>query len=125
MNKYGGGDVFRGPPYQQGYGLGGSFRRFFKWMVPLVKQHTVPMLQSGLSEIGRTALGSVGDFAKDVSQGEDVKTAATKHINTAVSNLKNQIENKLSGRGKRKHKKPKILLKKRTKKFDDIFNNAH
>lgn len=125
MNKYGGGDVFRGPPYQQGYGLGGSFRRFFKWIVPLVKQHTLPVIQSGLTEIGKTALGSVGDFAKDVSQGEDIRSSASKHINSAVSNIKNKIEKKLSGQGKkRKPKKSKILLKRRSKKFDDIFNNA-
>ena len=129
MNKYiqyGGGEPFKGPPYQLGYGLGGSFRKFFKWIVPLVKQHALPQIQSGISDIGRTAMSSVSDFARDVADGRDLKTSANTHASRAISAVKEKIEKKLSG-GKRKRKtrvtrkKPKFILAKQSKKFDDIF----
>ena len=128
MNKhvqYGrGSDPFRGPPYQLGYGLGGSFRKFFKWIIPLVKQHTLPHV----ADIGRTAMSSVGDFARDVAQGQDLKSSATLHMNKAVAAVKEQVEKKLRG-GKRKKRKiirktkpkDKIIIRKQSKKFSDIF----
>ena len=126
MNRYrlgGGGDynVFRGPPYQLGYGLGGSFRKFFKWIMPLVKQHAVPALQSGLKDIGSTALSSAGDFAQEVAHGRDVREAAREHFNTAVGTIRNQVEKKLRG-GKRKKKRVQIILKKHKREYNDIFN---
>jgi hypothetical protein len=113
MNKYqyGGGEAFRGPAYQRGYGLGGSFRRFFKWLVPLVSPT--------IKDLGRTAIGHVGDFAKDVAAGADLKESAARHINTAVNSLKDRVEKKLRGEGKRNIKRKKILIKK--KSYNDIF----
>lgn len=125
MNNHmiGGGDytIFRGPPIQRGYGLGGSFRRFFKWIVPLVKQHTIPAIQSGLRDIGNTALSSAGDFAKDLAQGRDLKEAANHHMTTAVSTIRDQVEKKLKG-GKRKRRKHKIIIKRHKPEYNDIFN---
>lgn len=40
MKQAGGGsnyDYFRGDVYQKGYGLGGTFKKFFKWIVPIFK----------------------------------------------------------------------------------------
>jgi hypothetical protein len=113
MNKYhfGGGELFRGPAYQRGYGLGGTFRKFFRWIVPLVSPH--------IKDLGRTAMSHVGDFAKDVAAGADLKESASRHINTTVNSLKDKIERKLRGEGKRKLKRKKILFKKKT--YNDIF----
>ena len=48
MNRQlGGYEVFKGPMYQQGYGLGGYFRKFFKWIVPIAEKHVLPHLKSG------------------------------------------------------------------------------
>ena len=30
-------NYFRGTPYQRGYGLGGAFKSFFRWILPLIK----------------------------------------------------------------------------------------
>lgn len=132
MRKYvqfGAGEPFKGPPYQLGYGLGGSFRKFFKWIVPLVKQHAMPHIQRGLADLGRTAMSSVSEFARDVADGKDVQTSAKIHTHKALNSVKEKIENKLNG-GKRKTKKSsvirktkkqKIFFRKQSKKFDDIF----
>jgi hypothetical protein len=111
MNKYqyGGGEPFRGPPYQLGYGLGGTFRKFFKWVIPLIS----PSIQ----EMGRKALGHAGDFAKDVAAGADLKEAASRHINSAANSVKDHIEKKLRGEGKKR--KRKIIIRK--KNFNYIF----
>ncbi len=29
-------NYFRGSVYQKAYGLGGSFKRFFKWIIPIL-----------------------------------------------------------------------------------------
>jgi hypothetical protein len=120
-----GGDIFKGPLYQQGYGLGGSMRRFFKWIVPLVKKHAVPALTSGMKDIGATALSSFGDFAKEVASGRDASEAAHHHATNAVNQIKEQVEKKFEGRGikrRAKPKKSKIIIKKHKKSYDDIFN---
>ena len=32
-------NVFKGAYYQKGYGFGDVFRRFFRWIVPIVKKN--------------------------------------------------------------------------------------
>lgn len=124
LQKGGGGDdhIFRGYPYMQGYGLGANFRKFFKWIVPLVHKHAVPVLKTGLAEVGKTALSTFGDIAKDTASGRDFKQTTTERINTAVDELKEKIERKLEGRGKkRKNTKSKSKFVKR-KAYQDIFD---
>jgi hypothetical protein len=79
-------NVYRGSYMQQGYGLGNSFKKFFKWIIPLVKP--------ALTHVGNKALGVVGDIAKDVSVGKTLQESAAPRINTAVSEIKSDIERK-------------------------------
>jgi len=116
-------NIYRGSPYQHGYGLGGTFKRFFKWLVPLFKKHALPHIESGAKEIGKTALSTAADIAKDAVSGKNIKEAATERINTAVDSIKERAEKALEGRGiKRKRKKFKnlVVLKKKSQ-FKDIF----
>ena len=113
----GGYEVFRGPMYQQGYGIGGYFRRFFKWVVPVAEKHALPHLKSGLSAIKNQALESVASIAKDTVAGRDVRAAVQEHVSQAIDNLKNKAEKTLSGEGK---KRPKKILYKRRKFTHDI-----
>ena len=68
-------NIFRGSQYQRGYGLGGAFRRFFNWIVPLVQKHAAPAIESGLKVVGKTALSAAADIAKDVVAGTSVVQA--------------------------------------------------
>jgi hypothetical protein len=110
--------VFRGPLYQQGYGLGGYFRKFFRWLVPIAEKHVLPHLKSGASVIGKQALDSFADIAKDTVQGRNIKESFQERSNQAIDNLKEKANKNLSGNGKRKLSR-KIIFKKRIK---DIFN---
>jgi hypothetical protein len=53
-------------PYQKGYGLGGTFRRLFKWIVPIFKKHALPVLKSSAKVIGTEAISTIGDISKDI-----------------------------------------------------------
>jgi hypothetical protein len=101
--------VYKGSYRQMGYGLGNQFKRFFKWIVPIITP--------AMEHVGRKALNTVGSIANDVNSGKSFKESAVANINSTVSDLKNDIERKLKG-GKRK-RKPKS---KNSKKRRDIFS---
>jgi predicted nucleic acid-binding OB-fold protein len=110
--------VFRGEPFQKGYGLGDTFRRFFNWVIPIVKKHSLPALEV----IGKRAIDTVADISKDVVSGKKFKESSEERINTSVEDIKKIISSQLQGKGKKKH----ILIKKRKnkqfEKFSDFFN---
>jgi len=45
-------NVYVGRVFQKGSGLGGMFKKFFRWIVPLVKKHALPVLKKGASAVG-------------------------------------------------------------------------
>lgn len=115
-------NVFRGSLFQKGFGIGGMFRRFFRWIVPVLKEHALPAVASGAKEIGRTALDSAANIAKDVVAGKDLTEAAKEHATTAIDNLKTKAEKALSGKGIKRSKKNKRYVYKKQKQEKDIFN---
>ena len=132
MEQAGGGDynTYRGSLYQRGYGMGGMFNRFWKWVVPLIARNAVPLLKEAGKAVGKEALGSVVNIAKDTLVGRPIKETLKENANSAIDNLKVKAENALKGKGikRRRSMKKMIILKKRNnkrKKFDDIFNNAN
>jgi hypothetical protein len=51
-------NFFQGSPYQEGYGLikfqsgdgfSDMFRRFASWVVPMIKKHAIPTIESGVN----------------------------------------------------------------------------
>jgi hypothetical protein len=112
--------VFRGPMYQQGYGLGGYFRKFMKWLIPITEKHVLPHLKSGLSYVGNEAIDAVNKIAKDTIQGRNIKESTNEHMNSSIENIKRKAEQKLAGEGinKKKKLKNKIIYKK----HKDIFS---
>jgi len=115
---------------QQGSGLGGMFRKFASWIIPIVKKYAVPTLKSGAEAIGREALQSASNVAKDVLSGVNAKVSLNNNLSKSIDNLKEKAEKSLDGRGikRRKAFKNLIILKKQKKdkapKYKDIFSNA-
>ncbi len=101
-------NVYRGAYMQKGYGLGGTFAKFFKWMIPLIRP--------ALASVGNKAVDMANDIAEDVTVGKTFKESAGTRINTALTDVKESIEKKLKG-GKRKRKTKVKFSKKR-----DIFD---
>ena len=73
---------FRGGGIQRGYRLGSMFRSFFRSAVPLLK--------SGARTVGKAALNTGIDVAKDVLDGNDVRTAAAGRLKETGQKLKGQ-----------------------------------
>ena len=59
---------YRGPVLQRGYGLGSIFKSVARSVMPSLK------------EIGKSALTTGLEVLQDVAKGEDIKTAAKKHL---------------------------------------------
>lgn len=131
LNQAGGSDynVYRGRTSQRGSGLGGIFQKFFRWIVPLVKTHALPLLKTGAQAVGSEVVNSTANLAKDLIIGKNPGEAAKENVNIAITNLKNRTEKHLEGRGIKRKRKPKknyIILKKRklNKSYNsDIFDN--
>ena len=64
--------VFRALKYQKGYGLGGVFKRLFKWIMPIIKEKAVPILKT----VGKSVLKGTSNIAKDALDGRNVKESA-------------------------------------------------
>ena len=101
-------NVYRGSYMQKGYGLGGTFAKFFKWVIPLIRP--------AIARAGNKALDMASDIADDVTVGKTFSESAGSRINTALTDVKESIEKKLKG-GKRKRKTKVKFSKKR-----DIFD---
>lgn len=104
-------NVFRGAPYQRGYGLGGAFKRFFSWALPIIKQNLKPTLQ----HIGKEVISGVSNLTSDAISGKDVEASAKEHFKQAVKNLGGQ-----AGNGYKRRRKTKIKSHKKRKL--DIFD---
>ena len=117
--------VFRGPLYQQGYGFGGYFKKFFKWIVPIAEKHLLPKLKYGAEELGKQGIESLSNIASDILKGKNIKKAAEENLNLAIDKIKDKVESNLKGSGiKRKAKKVFFQkLKKNKKSKKDIFKD--
>jgi hypothetical protein len=120
-NRIGGGgqNIFRGPMFQQGYGVGGYFRRFFRWIVPLAEKHLLPYVKTGMQNVGSKVVDTASMLTKDALYGKLTKASANEQIEKTIGELKDQAESTLKGSGRAK--RPKIIFKKRKKKRD-IFS---
>ena len=106
--------VFRGSPFQRGYGLGNAFKRFFTWAIPLLKQYAMPIAKN----VGKEIVNNVANVANDAIEGKNIKDSVKDRIQTSLEKLKNQ-----KGSGKRKRKQKQNIYKKSKKQRTlDIFD---
>ena len=108
-------NVYKGDPWQRGYGMGGIFGKFMSWVMPMIKEQAFSTLKSGAKAVGKEALSGISNIASDISQGKDFKTSAQENATKTISNLK--AENYFKGKGIKRKKKLKNLII-----LDDIFS---
>lgn len=111
-------NYFKGQSYQKGYGLGGFFRKFFKWASPYISK-IMPIIKQGAKHVGKEVIDSAANIAKDVLEGKDLKESSSTRINDSIDNL---VSNKpMTGSGyKRKRKYTNSFHFKKRKQ--DIFD---
>ena len=108
--------VFRASPYQRGSGFGSVFKRLFRWIVPIIKEHALPVVKS----VGKEALKTAVNIANDTLDGKDLKTSAKDQVKTSLNNFSNQFGNGKS-KGKKKKKKKVVFKKLRLKKKSSLL----
>ena len=116
--------VYRGPVLQRGYGIGNMFRSMARSVMPALKQ--------GLKTFGKTALQTGLEVMQDVSNGENVKTAAKRRLKQNTLSLLDRTVSGMTARktikDKSKCRKPISSIKPRKRKHqevtpsDDIFS---
>ena len=92
--------VFRGIPWQAGYGLGGLFCSMSRAVVPLVTKGVkavAPLAKRGAKILGDIAMQSGSDFLSDILTGKNVKEAAKAQAMEAANTAKRKAISKLRG----------------------------
>jgi hypothetical protein len=108
--------VFRGMDIQRGYGLGGIFKKFFSWIMPIVREHALPVTKT----LGKELIKGAIDVANDSLEGKNIKDSAKNRTKEFLNNLK---ETQLGKGYKRKNKIKKMYQKnKKQKRNKDIFD---
>ena len=139
-NKQSNNQVFEGYRFQRGYGLGGVFKKLYRWFMPILKHHAVPAVKT----VGKELLKGATNLAKDAINGKNIKESANIRFNETLNQLSDhagvkrkidEINNIMEGDGmgsnintpilKKKiktKKKFKFLKTNFLKKQKDIFN---
>jgi len=111
--------TYKGVRYQRGYGLGNVFKRFFKWIVPIIKEKAVPVLKDVGKKVGKSVISGTTNFARDALDGKDIKESAKTRFEETKNEIKSKIEQRGEGINKRKKKLIRTISKRQKK---DIFD---
>jgi hypothetical protein len=87
LEQAGSGVVFRGTPNQKGHGLGKIFGGLFRAAIPLLK--------SGAKAVGKQAIHTGIDIARDVSLGKPVKESLKRRFEEGAEGLVNKAKRKI------------------------------
>ena len=106
---------FNGQIFQRGYGLGSMFKKFFRWVIPIIKDNAIPIINyNKINSIQSDVSDGISKFHNDLyDENKTIKESANQRFNETLNNIKK----KLQLGGKRKSK-----INKRSKKFKNIFD---
>jgi len=109
--------TYKGVRYQRGYGLGNVFKRFFKWIVPIIKEKAVPVLKDVGKKVGESVISGTTNFARDALDGKDIKESAKTRFEETKNEIKSKIEQRGEGINKRKKKLIRTISKRQKKGY--------
>ena len=95
--------IFKGSIYQRGYGFGDIFKKFFSWIVPIVKKNAIPVLK----DVGRQIVKNTSNIAYDTIDGQNFKKSTQDRVGESMNYIETQY-----GKGKKKYKKRRKRKKK-------------
>lgn len=113
--------VFKAAPYQRGFGFGSVFKRIFRWIVPIIKQHAIPVVKSA----GKEVLKSAVNIATDTLDGKDFKTSARDQAKKSLTKFSNQYGNGKTRRPSKKKKKKLLFKKVKSKKKSSLLSKSN
>lgn len=99
ISQYGGGQYFVGTPWQRGGGIGDTLRRFWRYLMPIVK----PIAK----EIGREGLAAGSRILGSVADGQPLSDVMVNEGRASVRNLARRVQ---QGEGKRRRRRNNVIL---------------
>lgn len=102
--------IYRGNRYMRGYGFGSVFKRFFRWILPIVKENALPVAKN----IGKEAIKSAINIANDTIDGKTFSESAKSNMKKSLNSLSEQY-----GRGKKRKISGSFLKKSKKIKFQN------
>ena len=111
---------FSGAQVQRGYGIGDVFKRFFKWFLPVVSKHALPVVKKAGKSVGKELINATAQLANDTLEGKDFKASAQNVTENAISSFANKITNGQLGSGKRKR-----IYKSQRKKSQTTYKKKY
>jgi len=126
--KDGGSDLplYRGSRNQRGHGLGNWFKSFYRFVVPFLKKHAVPLIKKGATIVGTEAIRTAANVATDKIAGKKLEESGRDRIYEGIDNISKKWNQKGSGRRKKKKRKSEISITKNSNKIrrlKDIFDS--
>jgi hypothetical protein len=113
----GGMPIYYGARYQKGMGLGSMIKNFFRWIMPVVKTHAVPILKDAAKYEGSEALKSATSLTTDAHVGIKINETFIEHAKDVMENMNtgpvpvNPLESKVVPTIKEKCKR-KLICKR-------------
>ena len=103
---------YTSPNFQRGFGVGSFFKKFFRWVIPIIKENATPLLGKTLKTVKNEISTGIENFQKDLDdENKSIKGSVKERIDETFQNLKNKLQ---SGKGKKKR-----LIKKNIKTIFD------
>jgi hypothetical protein len=104
-------DGFQAPYYQKGHGIGSLFKRFFRWIIPIIHDNAEPIVKHAVNSISSNVSSGLSNFINDVKNNKPMGESVNQRFNETLDNLKRNIQ---SGKGKKKLKRIKSNSKYKT-----------
>ena len=115
--------ILRGVRNQRGHGLGNWFRSFYRYIVPVLKKHAVPVLKKGATILGTEAIKTAANVATDKIAGKNFEEASRTRIDEGLDNISKQWNQKGGGKRKKTKFKKVGLNHKKLRRLKDIFDS--
>lgn len=111
------GNVFRGAIVQKGYGLGGAFKRFFSWFVPILKENSMPLVK----KVGKEVISNITNIANDTLNGQNFEDSLKKNVENSFKKINQDGKGYKRKRNLKKENKKSNKIIKNKKRILDIF----
>ena len=79
--------LYRGSRKQRGHGLGKWFKSFYRFVVPILKKHAVPLIKKAATIVGTEAIRTAANVATDEIAGKKLEESARDRINEGIDNV--------------------------------------
>ena len=79
--------LYRGSRNQWVHGLGNWFKSFYRFVVPILKKHAVPLIKKAATIVGTEAIRTAANVATDEIAGKKLEESRRDRNNEGIDNV--------------------------------------